>query len=95
MNLMPKILLSILATATLLFGGFIVLLIVALSGGLVFHQVIVAAVFIVVWLFLLMQIWKLFRPKIRKIFIATAVFVMIVSVAGFEYTKRIMTALSK
>ena len=45
MKRIPKILLSILTTAVLLFGGFVVLIIVALSGGLAFHQVMVAAAF--------------------------------------------------
>ena len=84
MNLIPKILLSILATAALLIGGFIVFLIVALSGGLVFHQVIVVAIFVATWLFLLMQIWKLLKPKIRYITIAAAVGILTVSVAVFE-----------
>ena len=82
MKLIPKILLSILTTAVLLFGGFVVLVIVALSGALVFHQVMVAVAFFVLWCFSLMQIWKLFKPKIRYISTAAAVGVIIVSIIG-------------
>ena len=84
MKLIPKILLTILTTAALLFGGFIVLLIVALGGGLVFHQVMVAVVFAALWLFLLMQIWNLLKPKIRYISAAAAVGVIVVLIAGHE-----------
>lgn len=84
MKLIPKILLSILATAALLFGGLIALLLTALSGGLVFHQVMVIAAFVLLWLLLLMQIWKLLSPKIRYISVGATALVMLVSFAGFE-----------
>ena len=87
MTLTSKILLSILATAIMLFGGFIVLLIVALSGGLVFHQTMVVVTFLTVWLFLLIQIWKLFKPKIRYISVLAAIGVLIVSITGFELNR--------
>jgi phosphate transport system substrate-binding protein len=87
MKLIPKILLSILATVALLLGGLFVLLFVALGGGLVFHQAIVVATFIVLWLFLLLQIWKLFKSKIRYISVAVAVGVMVISVTGYEINR--------
>ena len=87
MNLIVKILLSILTTAALLFGGFIVLLIVALGGGLVFHQVMVTAIFIAMWLFFFMQIWKLFKPKVRYISVAVVIGALVVSLTGFEINR--------
>lgn len=87
MKLIPKIVLSILITASLFFGGFITLVIVALGGALVFQQVLVVAAFIVLWLFLLMQIWNLLRAKVRYISLAVMVGVIAVSAVGFEINK--------
>ena len=83
LKLIPKILLSILATAVLLFGGFITLIFTVLSGGSVSYQVMVVVAFAVAWLFLLMQIWNFLKPKVRYISLAAAIGVMAISVAGF------------
>jgi len=84
MKLIPKILLTILITAALLFGGFVVFIIVAFGGGLVFHQIMVAVVFIAIWLFLLTLIWKLLKPKIRYISAAAVVGIIVAITAGHE-----------
>jgi len=79
-----KIILSVLITALLFCCGFVALIIVALSGGLYFHQFMTVAAFVAVWLFAIAQIWKLLKPKTRYIaFVAAAALIML-PVAGFE-----------
>lgn len=82
-----KILLSVLASAAIFFCGFIVLLVVALGGAGTFYTTLVVAGAGIVWLFLFMQIWKLFKPKIRYLGAAAAVAVMVLTVAGFEINR--------
>ena len=82
-----RILLSILTTVLLFIGGVVALLVTALSGGLVFQQAMVVAVFVIIWLFLLAQIWELLKPKTRYVALAGAAGVIVVSIFGFGMSK--------
>ena len=82
-----KILLSVLATVLLLFTGLYILVIVAFGGGGTFYTVLVIAATVVAWLFLLMQIWKLLKPKIRYVSLTAAVGIMLISVVWVEINK--------
>lgn len=87
MKILSKILLSLLGTVVLLFCGLFTLLMVALYGAGRFYELLVAAGAVTLWLFLMMHIWKLFKPKIRYIFVAAAVVVMVLATAGVEVNR--------
>ena len=87
MKLASKVLLCILASAIILFFGFFVLLIVAFGGAGTFYQTLVVVGAVILWLFMIMQIWQLLKPKVRYILIAVAVAVMVLAAMGFEINK--------
>ena len=79
--------LSVLASAVVLFFGFIVLFFVAFTGKDPFYQMLVVIGAVVVCLFIVMQIWGLFKPKIRWIALGAAFAAVLLSVAAFEIYK--------
>jgi len=87
LKLVSKVLLCILASAIILFCGFFVLLVVALGGAGTFYQTLVVVGAVILWLFMIMQIWQLLKPKVRYILIAAAVAVMVLAAMGFEINK--------
>ncbi|ADY56118.1 hypothetical protein Sgly_1821 [Syntrophobotulus glycolicus DSM 8271] len=87
MNSAWKVLISVLASATVLFGGFIVLLIVAFTGKDVFYQALVIVSAVVIWLFVIIQIWGLFKPKVRRIALGVTVSAVLLTVTAYEINK--------
>lgn len=87
MKLVSKILLSVLASAIVLFFGFIVLFFVAFTGKDPFYQMLVVIGAVIICLFILIQIWGLFKPKIRWIALGAAFAAVLLSVAAFEINK--------
>lgn len=87
MKLWVKILLSLLATAAILFGGFIAMIIAAFGSGGNFYAAIAAATAVVIWLFAITQIWGLLKRKIRLFSFCAAVGLIIISIAVFEINK--------
>lgn len=88
LQLVSKILISILDSVVIFICGLILLLMVALGGAGTFYRTFVVLGAVVVWLFLILQMWQLFKPRIRFISVAAAITLMGLAITGLRLTEH-------
>lgn len=87
MSIFAKIMLSVVSVIATLFGGFIFLIIAALSDGGNFYQSLVVICGVSLLFFIFSFIWKWFKVKTRCIIMAVIVGIVAISITGVEINK--------
>lgn len=90
-----KIFLTVISMIAAVFGGFIVLFMVAFAGAATFYQILVPICVITILLFIFSQIWGWSKPRNRILALSAVLGIVLLCTAGFEINKAYHNSFEK